>query len=46
MNSEAADVVVVLLVEGGAKPLNPPLDGKMDRRGDNDDEGGGRGRID
>ena len=42
MNSEAADVVVV---EGGAKPLNPPLDGKMDRRGDDDDEGG-RGRID
>jgi hypothetical protein len=43
MNSEAADVVVVVEVEGGAKPLNPPLDGKMDRRGD--DEGGG-GRVD
>lgn len=43
MNSEAA-VDVVVLVEGGAKPLNPPLDGKMDRRGDDDE--GGRGRVD
>jgi hypothetical protein len=44
MNSEAAVAadVVVVEVEGGAKPLNPPLDGKMDRRGDDDEEGGGR----